>query len=260
MILSDLNNCDYGYSPTEWQRRRLPPEYQSKVRTIFDGIDTEFWRPERPRLLAHGDQVIPPEVKVVTYVARGFEAMRGFDIFLQVAQRLATMRRDVHFVVVGEDRICYGGDEKHTGEKSFKEWALARTPIDPKRFLFTGAVPPATLRAILGRSDLHLYFTVPFVLSWSLFDALACAALVLASATAPVCEVIRDGENGLLCDFFDVEGWVERADEALSDPHGYARLRAAARRAILDHYSLDVTLPKLLTLLEQAHSSRRTGS
>src|SRR5262249_28935160 len=153
--------------------------------------------------------VIPDGMRVVTYVSRGFESIRGFDIFMQAARRIYQQRSDVVFVVVGEDRICYGGDEEFIGQKSFKQWVLARDDYDLSRFIFTGSVPIGTLVQLFALSDLHIYLTVPFVPSWSLLNALACGATVLASNTPPVCEVIEHAKTGLLVDFFDVEGIAE---------------------------------------------------
>jgi glycosyltransferase involved in cell wall biosynthesis len=144
--------------------------------------------------------------KVVTYAARGMESMRGFAIFMRVAKRLCDFRNDVVFLIAGEDRVCYGGDRAVTGGKSFKEWVLVQDDYDLSRFDFLGLIPPPLPARRFNLRDLHLYLTVPFVLSWSLLDALACGALVLASDTEPVRETIAHGENGLLVDFFDVDG------------------------------------------------------
>ena len=146
------------------------------------------------------------------------ESMRGFDIFMRVAKKLCDRRRDVIFLIAGEDRICYGGDAKVTGGKSFKQWVLAQDNYDLSRFVFLGLVPPPVLAQLFNITDLHIYLTVPFVLSWSLFDALACGTTVLASDTAPVREIIEDGKNGLLVDFFDVNKIAEKANQVLMRP------------------------------------------
>jgi glycosyltransferase involved in cell wall biosynthesis len=125
---------------------------------------------------------------------------------MRFAKYLYQRRPDVRFVVVGSDRVCYGGDEKRTGGKSYKQWVLDRDDYDLSKFAFLGPVTPADLARLFQITDLHVYLTVPFVLSWSLFDALACGAVVLGSDTAPVREVIEDGKTGLLADFFDSDG------------------------------------------------------
>ena len=149
-LLLDLQECDLGYSPTRWQRSRLPSLYQPKIRTIFDGLDTGMWRPRvgLPRRVAGRD--IPENVRIVTYVSRGMESMRGFDIFMNMARILCEQRSDVIFVVVGEDRICYGGDQEAIGQGSFKDWVLSRDQYDLSRFLFTGLLPPTAAGPAIG--------------------------------------------------------------------------------------------------------------
>ena len=248
MLLLDLENCDAGYSPTVWQRDRLPTIFRDKVRPIFDGIDTDLWKPMTGLPRRVQDRVIPADVKIVTYVARGMESIRGFDVFMKMAKILGDRRKDVLFVVVGQDRVCYGGDERFTEGKTFKEWVLSRDDYDLSRFHFTGLLPTPELAGLFSFTDLHVYLTVPFVLSWSLMDALACGATVLASDTAPVREMIRHGENGLLTDFFDAEAFADAAGRVLDTPGDYRELGRNAVAMIRSEYSLDVCLPRILEL------------
>jgi glycosyltransferase involved in cell wall biosynthesis len=252
MVLLDLVNCRSGYSPTHYQRELFPAELRHKIAVIFDGIETGIFRrrDDVPRQV--GDRVIAPSTRIVTYVSRGFESMRGFDIFMQTAKRICQRFPDVVFVVVGSDRTCYGGDEKHIRHKTFREHVFAQDNYDLSRFVFTGMVPASTLVDILSLSDLHIYLTVPFVLSWSVLNALACGCTVLASNTAPVREVITDGSNGLLADFFDVDELSEKAVAVLRDPPAYRPLGEHGMAMIHDRYALNVTLPKLIRWFERS--------
>jgi glycosyltransferase involved in cell wall biosynthesis len=218
---------------------------------IFDGVDTEVWQPRPRKPRQAGRIVVPEHVKLVTYAARGLESMRGFDIFMKFAKALYRRRSDVRFIVIGRDQVHYGGDHNRTGEKSFKKWVLSQDDYDLSRFAFVGSVPPDVLAAFFSITDLHVYLTVPFVLSWSLFDALACGATVLASRTAPVCEVVEHGRTGLLADFFDVEGMAEIASGVLDDPAAYRPLGEAGIELIRQRYALDVCLPRLVELYER---------
>lgn len=252
MILLDLDNCTLGYCPTQWQLERFPAAYHSKLRVLFDGIDTDLWKPDATASRQIGDRIVPPGTKIVTYVARGMESMRGFDIFMKSAKRIGERRGDVLFVVVGQDRVCYGGDEAFTGDKSFKEWVLSQDTFDLSRFVFTGLLPEAALAKLFAITDLHLYFTVPFVLSWSLLNALACGATVLASDTAPVREVIEHGKNGLLVPFFDADGFAETACHVLDDPTAFAPLGRAGAERIRAKYSLEGCLAQFEALCDEA--------
>ncbi len=249
-LLLDLHNCNVGYAPTDFQRSQIPHEFQHKLRTIFDGIDTNFWRRHQSPPNNIGGVTIPPGHRVVTYVSRGFEAMRGFDIFLQVADRICRSRSDVIVIVVGEDRVAYGGDLRFTGQQTFKQWAIQKHQPDLTRIHFVGRLPPSQLVWLLSRSDLHLYLTAPFVLSWSLLNALSCECTVLASDTAPVRELVQNKVNGLLVDFFDVNAWVEHALHVLQRPEDFKTLGRTGREAIERRYSIPVCLEQMQQLFQ----------
>src|SRR5262249_145244 len=134
---------------------------------------------------------------------------------------------------------------------------LARDDYDLSRFLFTGLLPTPELARLFSLTDLHIYLTVPFVLSWSLMDALACGTTVLASNTAPVREMIQHGRNGLLADFFDVEGLADLAGRVLDAPEDFKHLGRAGVEMIRERYSLDVCLPRMLGLYEDAIDAHR---
>ena len=263
MILLDLDNCQLGYSPTDFQRTRFPDEYQAKLRTVFDGIDRRVYHGHdealRPSPATRGPRTIagvhvPAGVRVVTYCARGFESMRGFDIFMRAAKLICDRDPNVIFLIAGTDRIAYGGDEQHLNGKTFKQWTLEQQAYDLDRIKFLGRVEPRVLAEMLAAGDLHMYLTVPFVLSWSMMDAMSAGAIVLGSRTSPVMEMIRDGENGLLADFFDPEEFAEKALKVLADPGAYRPLGRAAERMIEARYSLEAVTPQMLKLYEDAIS------
>lgn len=264
MILLDLQNCQIGYTPTNFQRSKFPTEYESKIRVIFDGVDREVYHgydetlraPVGQRKTRRFNNVdIGPDTRLITYVSRGFESMRGFDIFMRSAKLIYEQYPDVKFLVIGTDRIAYGGDETYLEGKSFKDWVLSRDNYDMSKFAFLGRLNPPELGRVLAASDLHMYLTVPFVLSWSMMDAMSCGAVVLGSATSPVKEMIRDGENGLLADFFKPEEFAAKAIPVLKDPDAFRPLGRAAEHMIREQYSLDAVLPKMLALYEEAKNT-----
>ena len=266
MLLLDLQNCAAAYTPTAFQKSRFPDEYQSKLQTIFDGVDRHVYHgheetlrpvPGHRRLRTLGGVEIPPDTRVVTYVSRGFESLRGFDIFMRAAKRIYQQIPNVIFLVIGTDRIAYGGDEAHLGRhKTFKDWTLAQEEFDLSKFSFIGRIPPQELSRVLAATDLHLYLTAPFVLSWSMMDAMSCGAVVLGSRTPPVQEMIVDGENGLLADFFDVEEIAMKAVLVLRDPGAFRPLGWAAEKMIAERYSLEAVMPAMLAMYERAMERR----
>lgn len=245
MILLDLENCRSGYTPTHFQQSLFPSSYRSKIRVIHDGIDTSIWNRNGKTDRTVGSLSIPAGTRIVTYVSRGLESMRGFDIFMRAAKRIYEQYPKVVFLVVGSDRVCYGGDSNYIKEKTFVEHVLRRDDYDLKRIRFLGRVPPKELAHILSLSDLHIYLTVPFVLSWSMLNAMACGCVVLGSNTPPVTEVIEHKKNGLLCNFFDFEDIANTALEVLRDPGGYRYLGAAAADTVVKRYSVETILPDM---------------
>ena len=178
---------------------------------------------------------------------------------MEVARRIARGRPDVLFLVAGNEETYYGWDRLHTGRANFKEWVVERGGHDLSRFVFLGQVAPARLAEVLRISDLHLYLTAPFVLSWSLLDAMATGLVVLASDVPPVREVIEPGVNGLVEPLFDVDRLAEAALRVLDDPAAYAPLGRAARETIRERYSIDVAIPALKDYFERVASAGPRG-
>jgi glycosyltransferase involved in cell wall biosynthesis len=170
---------------------------------------------------------------------------------MKIAKRIYSVLPNVIFVMVGTDRVAYGGDLKHIQEKSFREHVFNQDDYDLSKFIFTGLMPMIDLAQLLSQSDLHIYLTVPFVLSWSLFDALACGCTVLASDTAPVREIIHPDQTGLVADFYDVDAFTDQALRVLADPPAYHRLGQAGMALIEEKYTLTRTLPRMLDLYER---------
>jgi glycosyltransferase involved in cell wall biosynthesis len=256
--LATLVDCDAGYSATHWQKQSFPARFHPKIEVHFDGLDTELYAPG-PTSRQISNRSIPEGTKVVTFASRGLESIRGFDIFMKVARRICEARPDVIFIVAGGDEIHYGWDKLHTGVPSFKEWSLRGQDQYLDRFIFTGRVLPEQLAAIFRLSDLHVYLTAPFVLSWSLLDAMATGCVVLASDVAPVREVIDPGRNGLLEPLFDIDRLTETALRVLDGPATFAPLGRAARETIEEKYRLEMCIPPLGDFFERVASGRSSG-
>lgn len=255
-ILLDLDSCDRGVSPTYWQHRQFPPDYQPKISVIHDGIDTGFVKPE------WGAKLVLPEIgldlaaakEIVTYVARGMEPYRGFPQFIEAVRLITAERPKCHVVIVGADRTAYG--RSLPDGKTYKQSMLEKVPLDMSRVHFTGLLAKRDYVKVLQASAAHVYLTYPFVLSWSMLEAMAAGCVVVASKTAPVTEVISDGENGLLVDFFSPAEIAERVVDVLVRQEEYSELRQKARKTVVDRYALHKLLPVQVNLLHTIAAKR----
>ena len=172
------------------------------------------------------------------------EPYRGFPQFMQAAVLIQQRRPNCHIVVAGDDRVVYGNHPPDG--KTYKQMMLEQLSLDLSRLHFTGSLPYKDYVQLLQASSAHIYLTYPFVLSWSMLEAMATGCLVIGSSTPPVVEVIQDGHNGLLVDFFSPEAIANRVDEVLDHPDRMAAIRTQARQTILDRYDLDELLPQHL--------------
>ena len=246
-ILIDLEACDGGVAPTEWQRSRFPDAYRPRIEVLHDGVDTDYFQPRPGAKLNLPGLDLSGAGEIVTYVARGMDAYRGFPQFIEMLAELLAHRPRCHAVIVAADRVAYGPPPPQG--KSYKDWMLGKTPLDAARVHFAGTLPYGLYKQVLQASSAHVYLTRPFVLSWSLVEAMACGCLIVASDTAPVREAIADGVNGLLVDFFDTRAIARRVEQALQDGERLAPLRAAARRTALERFAWSRLLPRHLQLL-----------
>lgn len=249
-----LEQADYGLSPTQWQWSTFPAMYQDRISVIHDGIDTERVRPDATvkMLFERDNLVLTAQDEVITFVNRNLEPCRGYHRFMRALPEIMAQRPRAHVLIVGGDGVSYGAPP--SGNKSYRQLFLeeVKEQIDLARIHFLGKVPYTNFIQLLQLSSVHVYLTYPFVLSWSMLEAMAAGALVVGSATAPVTEVIRHGENGLLVDFFSVDELVERICEVLAHPDRMLKIRHQARRTILERFDLrSVCLPKQVELIEK---------
>jgi glycosyltransferase involved in cell wall biosynthesis len=257
LTLLHLNAVDAAYTPTQTQQAMCPAEYRHKVRVVPEGVDCQIFQP-RPRPAGVRDRTIDADTPVVTYVSRGLESVRGFDIFMSVAKRISEKRRDVLFLVVGAEQTNYGHELPYLGGQSFKQWVLAQDNYDLSRFVFLGVPTIDELKAVYDLSDLHIHLSVPYVPSPSLLQAMASGCTIVGSATAPVKEYIDDGTNGRLGDFYDVEGLTARALELLESRDEARKLGEAARQRAVERYEIGQCLEGLAKFYEEF--DRRRGA
>jgi glycosyltransferase involved in cell wall biosynthesis len=177
------------------------------------------------------------------------EPYRGFPEFIEAIAYIQERRPNCHVVVVGSERVCYG--KSLPNGKTYKQEMLEKIPLDLSRVHFVGSLPYGLYLKVIQASDVHIYLTRPFVLSWSMIESLSTGCLIVGSDTSPVREVIEDGENGLLADFFSPKQVADRVDEVLEHPTRMAEIREKARQTVLERYALSDMLGKHLELINQ---------
>jgi glycosyltransferase involved in cell wall biosynthesis len=248
--LLSLTVSDAGLSPTHWQKSTFPQEYQSKISVIHEGVDTDIAKPARDAVfrLRSGREFRRAD-EVVTFVARNIEPLRGIHIFMRALPRIMAKRSKAQIVIIGREQTYYGASAPPG--KTWKSVFLDEVgdQIDIDRLHFTGLLPYDEYLAALQVSSAHVYLTYPFVLSWSLVEAMSCSCLVIGSDTTPLREVI-DGTNGLLVPFFEPDHLAEKVIEVLTRPAQFRRMREEARRTVVNHFDLQrICLPKMLEMM-----------
>jgi glycosyltransferase involved in cell wall biosynthesis len=248
-----LLHADAGVSPTEWQASTYPPALRQMIEVIFDGVDSQAVKPDAAATVTLPEgKVLRAGEEVLTFVNRNLEPYRGYHSFMRALPDVLAARPQAQVVIVGGNEVSYGPPPKDG--RCWKDIYLdeVKDRLDLSRVHFVGKVPYPTFVSLMQVSRAHAYLTYPFVLSWSMLEAMSAGALVVGSDTAPVREVIRHGENGLLVDFFDSAAWARTLIEALAEPERFVHLRAAARQTVLDHYDLQsVCLPRMVEMVER---------
>jgi glycosyltransferase involved in cell wall biosynthesis len=246
-----LLHADRGLSPTEWQASTYPPALRQMIDVVFDGVNTDVMSPNPAATLTlPSGQVLHAGDEVLTFVNRNLEPYRGYHIFMRALPEVLAARPQAQVVIVGGDEVSYGAPPK---QGCWKDIFLdeVKDRLDLSRVHFLGKVPYPTFVSIMQVSRVHAYLTYPFVLSWSMMEAMSAGCLVVGARVPPVQEAIRDGVNGRLVDFFDIAGWSRVLTESLADPARFDDLRVQARRTVLANYDLKtVCLPRMVALVE----------
>ncbi len=227
-ILMDLASCDAALCPTQFQKAQFPAVFHDKLTVMHDGIDTDTYQPAPGAKLQLPDLDLSNAREIISYVARGMEPYRGFPEFMKALEIVLAERPDAHAVILGEDRVAYG--KKLPEGDSFKKRALAECDLDWSRVHFTGLLPRPKYLEVLQASSVHVYLTVPFVLSWSMMEAMSAGCSIVSSDVAPVSEMAGGDRPTLLQVDHRNPGAVAAAIKSLLNDRDKAKAFGAAAR------------------------------
>jgi len=251
--------ADWGHSATQWQRGLNPSEMRSRISVLHEGVDTALACPNpKARFKIPGGRTLTARDEVVTYVARNLEPYRGFHIFMRSLPQLLQRRKHAQVVIVGGDGVSYGAPPPP--RSTFREMMLREVGagLDLSRVHFLGMLEYNDYISLLQISSAHVYLTYPFVLSWSLIEAMACGCMIIGSNTPPVLEVLRDGANGMAVDFFDHLKVATQVETALAKRDQMLPLRAAARATAVAQFDLKrLILPRWSRLFDDLINGRQ---
>lgn len=251
VMLNALAEADAAYAPTEWQRQTYPEHLRNRIEVIHDGIDTDYYKPNADTVfqIANKNVTLRPGDEVITYAARSLEPVRGFHQFMRSLPAVLEKRPNAHVVIMGAVEASYGSEPS-----DFKSWqdkmlVEVGAKLDPQRVHFTGFLPKEQYLAALQVSKVHVYLTYPFLLSWSMLEAMACGALVIGSDTTPVTEIIESGKNGLIVPFFDTPVLTQAMIDQLTSTKQKS-IKKAARKLIEKEFNQADCVDNLLKLIE----------
>lgn len=259
--MKNINNrlheeiMDAGLSPTRFQADTFPERFQDRLRVIHDGVDTDLVRPNSDAALTLEDgTTLTRDDEVISFINRNLEPFRGYHVFMRALPRLLRERPKARVVLLGGDEVSYGA--RAPGGQSWKQIFIDEVrgeipDADWARVHFLGRVPYDRYLALIQVARVHVYLTYPFVLSWSLLEAMSAGAAIVASDTPPVREVLEDGVQGWLTDFFDGAALVEKVSRLSEDAAARAALGARARAHVVENYDLRTRcLPQLVKWVE----------
>lgn len=255
--LKNINNllnmelADAAISPTHWQASTFPPAFRDRISVIHDGINTNLVAPNPAVALSLGSGLtLTRDDEVITFVNRNLEPYRGYHIFMRALPQILTARPHAQILLVGGDEVSYGAkspDGQSWKDIFFNEIRPQLSESALKRIHFLGNIPYQHFIPLLQLSRVHVYLTYPFVLSWSLLEAMSAGCAIVASDTQPLREAIRHNETGRLVDFFDAQGLAKEVCDLLEQPGERARLGENARKFACEFYDLEkVCLPAQL--------------
>lgn len=239
--LLDLAEADLVFCPSRFQAAQFPERLRRDMVVMHDGVDTDYHAPAASPALPKALADIPADAEIVSYATRGMEPHRGFAEFMRALAKLQARRPRLHAIIAGQDRVAYGA--ARADGRGWKQAMLDELDLDESRIHWTGLLPRKDYLAVLQATHAHVYLTVPFVLSWSMIEAMSVGCPLVASDTEPVREAVVHQDTALLVDHTDIEALAEAIAQLLDDRARATALGRAARTAAIRHYAANWIWP-----------------
>ena len=252
-FLASYSTSDFLVCPTEYQKSLVPESLKNNINVIHDGIDTNILKPNEDININIKGKKFTKKDKIITYISRSLDPYRGFHIFMESLPMILKSNPDAYVFILGNKNTHGYGAPSQKG--SFKDifYGSIQKDIDSSRVFFLDTLEYSSYIKVIQITSAHIYLTYPFVLSWSLLEAMSCGALIIGSKTEPVTEVIQDNKNGLLVDFFDSKMITKTITKVLNNRQKYENIRKNARKTIVDKYDLNnICLPAHIELIKKA--------
>ena len=251
--LLNLDHATWNISPTAFQKSSYPERFHHRFSVIHDGISNRA-RPaknvDKLSFAIDEELTLTSADQLITFVNRHIEPYRGCHSFIRAIPRIQELQPEARIVIVGQREGVSYGKACDKGEWCDRFLAEIDGQYDPSRVHFVGRIDYDRFLTLLQLSKAHVYLTYPFVLSWSLLEAMSIGCAVVGSATAPVMEVLPHEHNGLLVDFFNPQAIAEQVSRLLEDRPLAQKLGQQAHRDATEHYSLERCLPRQLNLID----------
>ena len=192
----------------------------SKITVVHNGIDIDRFAPS-----VDNKDDRPIVVGTVGHLA----PIKGHDVFVRAAALILSRRRDVKFVIIGEDK------SPQMDHRKFLESLVAELGVDQSVSLsgwqdnMPSVLSSLTLFVSAARSE-------PFGLS--IVEAMAAGLPVVATASEGASEIIEDGHSGKLVPVDDPESLAQTIIDLLDDSAERSRLGRNAQLAAQQRFSV----------------------
>ena len=257
-ILSDLCACDQGICPTAWQKTQFPEEFQNKLTVVHPGIDIRAFHPKKNQPFRATNLELSGADHIITCTGNELSSNPRFWQFMTSLRDVLKRKSKTHIVITGQGNLFFSLSENKPSHQSV---ICEKMGLNPEQVHFVAALDQDQYIQLLQASNVHVSIDSGLKISTAMLQAMACECLVIAPDHPSVKEVITDGTNGILSDFYTPDKISQKLLTCLDFPSFMQSLRQKARQTIVERYALEKTLPRQMEIirklvLNSSHSKR----